>query len=183
MFNNYITIRGDEMPKADTAKWAQINLTYYLRPNTKRRYFWSIFWKFIPYITGDTLDLSLCVKSTDRDVHKYNFKWQLQYWSLIQEEYLCEYEDCGSFVSSSKGSKIGLNTHLLMHEAEYHIIVTVESVENPNNKRAQTLLNFKVMPCDVFYGRIIALLTDGLVGAIIGAAIAAIATLATKGKP
>ena len=60
-----------------------------------------------------------------------------------------------------------LDTHLLQHGGEYHIILIL--AQNSNAPESQTLLNFKVIVRDELYAHFFGGLMVGFVGAVIGA--------------
>lgn len=151
------------MPKYDTSYWSQEQLKVWLRPNGFRR----LCPRFIFFLSGDILDLELCVKSKNDSVQEYKYTWELQEWS--NREYWKEKQSSGSLMTSPRGTaKVQLDTHLLQHEGEYHLIVSMYRANKPEEQRVQTLLNFKVLAYDTFYTDIFKTLMSGFIGAILG---------------
>ena len=155
------------MPKYDAMEWNQEQLIVCIKPKGVRR--WLGFLGF--YLTGSVLDVNLCVKSESHDAQKYEYTWELQYWSQLHEKHIIEKHDNGSFMAPAHGVlKIPLDTHLFLHEGEYHLIVNmIRGIDKQQENKVQTLVTFKVLSYDVFYADVFKTLMVGFLGAIVGA--------------
>jgi len=111
------------------------------------------------------------VKSESHDAQKYEYTWELQYWSQLHEKHIIEKHDNGSFMAPAHGVlKIPLDTHLFLHEGEYHLIVNmIRGIDKQQENKVQTLVTFKVLSYDVFYADVFKTLMVGFLGAIVGA--------------
>jgi len=133
------------MPKYDKMNWEQEKLKVYLRPKGWRHVF---FW-LEPFLSGDTLDLKLYAKSKSDAKQEYSYAWVLE--ELLPDKTYKLYEPfLGSFTSEpSRTRSKQLTTHVVHHEGNYHIVVTITN--DTGKSYPQTLLNFRVIARDPLY--------------------------------
>lgn len=161
-----MSLEGIGMPKYSTMKYEPAGLRLSLSPKGWR----GRLKFFIPYLSGDVMDLELHVVSNHSVTHQCEYKWQLQEF-LPDRTYVVEKESDGSFMSKpARKTEVQLDTHLLQHGGEYHVIMSLAQGSNP--LQSQTLLNFRVLVRDEVYINCLLGLVSGFIGAVVGALLA-----------
>ena len=160
-----LSLEDMPMPKYGTLNCTQERLRLQLKPKGLR----GLFRKVAPYLSGDVLDLELHVKSGSDSVQQYEYWWQLQ--ELLPDKTYRALQQCnGSFKSKPLGTtKIQLDTYLIQHEDEYHVIVSLKPIDKQSEPIKQTLLNFKALARDAVITNCLIGLATGFIGAVIGA--------------
>lgn len=151
------------MPAYYTESYSSDNLRFSLKPKGIR----NIFKSCLPYLTGDTLDLELKVKSSTNKVSECTYEWQLQ--DLIPETrtFRVVAQQGGSFKTKPRGIaniQLGIH-HLILYEAEYHVIL---KVNHGKETQSHTLLVFYAMSKDLYRTNHVNSLMGGFIGAAVG---------------
>ena len=144
-----------------------------LRPrNVLRRLFKSC----LPYLTGDTLDLELKIKSTSNSVEHCKCHWQLYDYGADKSKRIVEQRDVDDFqLNPNIVTTIGLSKHLILYESDYHMDITV----TPKTQQRH-MLSFYAMSKDVYRAKWSTSLMSGFIGGILGVVVGYL--LATLGE-
>jgi len=160
--------RGIEMPeyykrtedvKNDT-QTLEGNLTLKLEPaNTFRR----IFKKWLPYLTGDSLNLRLKITSTLNTPEKGVWRWDLYDYGVDKKKRVVEQRSSSQdfTIEARTTTTVYLKT-LILYESEYHI-----DVQCPKTQQ-RTLLSFYAMSRDVYRAQWSTSLMSGVIGGLLG---------------
>lgn len=159
---------GAKMPRYYTLNWESQKLKVSLRPKGRG----GLLRKCVPYLSGGVLNLEMRVNSRSDTAQQYEYSWQLQEL-LPDKTYRVLEARKGTFKTKPLNmTKVGLDTYLIQHSGEYHLILTLKRADRQGEPMTQTLFNFKAPARDAVYiGLFLTLLSSifGIIGIIIGA--------------
>ena len=163
--------RGVEMP--NYYKTTEGSITLELKP---KGVFRNLFKKWLPYLTGDNLDLELKVTSSLDTDEQCSYHWLLYDFGTDKNKRIVEQRNGSIVIKSNDVTFEHLKNHLILYESEYHMDVQCKTQQH-------TLLSFYAMSRDVYRAKWSTALMSGFIGGILGVVVGFLLASLGNGKP